>query len=492
MMLVAIGVLSLLLAFPTPPYPFVRDPGMVFAAVAAAVLLPVLVAVWVRRRTLAALDAQPHDPRKASAVFGWGNAQVNGALLILHGGLLALTAWLNLCQRIPVVGGWPMVAGALASTPFLASVLLVWIALYGADAGLRRAALEESLLRGRPTHPIWTLRGYLAFNLRHQVLFILVPMFLILAARDVTDRYDEAITRATQQVYLPDLLLGAAAGLVALVAPALLRYIWDTRPLPEGPLRDRLLWLCEKLRMRCGEILIWRSGGMIVNAAVMGVVAPLRYVLISDAMLERMDDSKIEAVFGHEAGHVKRHHILYFLLFAFITGCWIMIAQIHMHGAPSATRDRILLLLGALLAVQWGWLFFWVSRQFERQADLYGVRTLTLSGLPCPSACPAHAAPAAAPPGNTLCHSAAHLFGDTLHEVGVLNGIAPEAWSWRHGSLAGRSREVSRLAQDPAAAKRFERQVHWIKAGIVAVALVSGAWAAVEMRLWSLLAWLSG
>jgi len=48
----------------------------------------------------------------------------------------------------------------------------------------------------------------------------------------------------------------------------------------------------------------------------MGLFAPLRYVMLSDGLLESMEDEKIEAVFGHEVGHVKLRHMEFFLVFA--------------------------------------------------------------------------------------------------------------------------------------------------------------------------------
>jgi STE24 endopeptidase len=156
-------------------------------------------------------------------------------------------------------------------------------------------------------------------------------------------------------------------------------------------------------------------------------------VLITDGMLEQMDDAKIEAVFGHEAGHVKRHHILFFLLFAFISGCAVTIFSVQTFRL--SRRDYALFQwlatgFGLLLAIKWGFLFGWISRRFERQADLFGVRTLALSGLPCAQPCALHTAasnPGGTPLTGALCSTAAHVFADALHEVALLNGIRPSA-----------------------------------------------------------------
>ena len=493
MYLVVIGVLSLILAFSGPPFRWVMEPGWVVAAVAGATVLPAGVAALVGRRTLRLLDRNPADPSIGQYWFGRGMTLVQLVLAVLHGSALCTTNWLRLCRQTPLVGDWLVVPGFLAAVPFLLSVLLVWIATYPADRAIREIALEAYLFRGRPVRPVWPLPRYLLFNLRHQVLFILVPMLLILAARDLITRYQDRLRELSGQEVLPDLLLGLAAVVIAIIAPTILRRVWVTEALPAGPLRDRLLYLCGKLQMRCREILVWHSGGMIVNAAVMGVFAPLRYFLITDAMLEQMEDRRIEAVFGHEAGHVKRHHILFFLLFAFVSGCIVTSLGYRSEDMDRITYQIAVVIAATVLALKWGVLFGWISRCFERQADIYGVRTLAASGMPCRIECKLHRPEAAdnpgdeSGPGDPLCQTAAHVFGETLNEVAVLNGIPMEARSWRHGSISSRSRTVIKLAQDPQATARFERRVYRVKVAIFVAALLSGLWAAWDLELWTLL-----
>jgi len=491
--LVVIGILSLILAFSGPPYRWVTDPEWVVAAVCAATLLPAGVAALVARRALGLLDRHPGEPSVGQHALGRGMLIVQAVLGVAHGAVLCLSDWLGLCQRLPAVGHWPVAPGTLAAVPLVVSIMLVWVATYRADRAVRQIALETYLFRGRPVRPVWPLGRYLLFNLRHQVLFILVPMLLILAARDVITIYEEPLRELSGQAVLPDVLLGISAAGVAVIAPAILRRVWVTQPLPHGPLRDRLLHLCRQLRMRCREILVWHSGGMIVNAAVMGVWAPFRYFLITDAMLEQMEDRRIEAVFGHEAGHVKRHHILFFLLFAFVSGCLVTVLGYRSRGLDRMTYQWLIAAAGVGLGFKWGVLFGWVSRRFERQADIYGVRTLAATGMPCVMECPLHRPLSGGnpehgrPPGDPLCVTAAHVFGETLNEVALLNGIPPHARSWRHGSIAARSRSVVRLARDPLATAQFERTTYHVKAAILAAALLSGGWAAWELRLWTLL-----
>ncbi|MCG3126133.1 MAG: Protease HtpX [Phycisphaerae bacterium] len=512
MLLVVLFVSAVVLASPPTPAWSLRSPALILAVAGAAIALPLLTSALVTRRALYCFERYPADPGYGQGALSRGLTCTYFALAASQALLLLGTGWLDLCRRIPVVGTWVVLPDLIALAPFLATILLVWIITYPAERAVRQIALEMHLFRGKPIRPVWRLFEYLAFNLRHQVLFVMAPMLIILVARDMIDVFRVPLQRATRNVYAPDFLLGLATAVVAVVAPGFLRYIWITRRLPDSPLRARLEGLCRRLKLRCRDILVWHSGGMLVNAAVMGVLAPFRYVLITDGMLQQLDDRKIEAVFGHEAGHVKRHHILFFLLFALTSGCIVAVATARAPTLTTpASRQTLYLVVAAVLTVKWGYFFGLVSRSFERQADIFGVRTVALMEPPCALPCAVHGADPLARPstdpsaqlaggagpgaarvadreilgGGRLCSGAAELFGDTLNQVAVLNGIPPEAPSWRHGSIASRSRALQRLARSPVAATRFERRLLIGKLVILAAAVAFSAWAAYEMKLWA-------
>ncbi|MBN2446181.1 MAG: M48 family metalloprotease [Phycisphaerae bacterium] len=513
MLMVVIAVLSIALA--RPEFGWVTQPVAVLALVLAATLVPPLVTRSVSRRALRLLNLHPAEPGHGQYALGRGLGLVRWLLGGLHAGVLALTSWPELCERIPVVGEWFVLPTLLAIGPFLISIVLVWVFAYPAERAVRHVAMEVYLFRGKPVQPVWTMVEFLTYKLRHDVLIILIPMAIILAAHDLISWKARAIRQLADIQILPDLLLGAVAVAVATITPEIIRHVWHTRRLPESPLRDRLVELGRRLGVRCREILVWESGGALVNAAVMGFVAPLRYVLITDTMLEQMSDQKVEAVFGHEAGHAKQHHIIYFMLFALISGCVLMVFSVPPTGFTRTQYQLLSVVLGALLLVKWGVVFGWISRRFERQADVYGVRTLALSGLPCLQSCALHGETAAdatfdqlhmsasqasdsrgvasANPGLSptssaapLCRTAAHVYGATLHDVALLNGIPPESSSWRHGSIASRARQVQVYASDSAALLRFERQVALVKLCIAVAAVIATGWAIVELDLWKL------
>jgi STE24 endopeptidase len=182
-----------------------------------------------------------------------------------------------------------------------------------------------------------------------------------------------------------------------------------------------------------------------------------------------MDDEEIEAVFGHEAGHVHHWHLPFFGLFAlasmYVTGG---VLELLVRGRVIADSGILQLVGLAVLLGLWLFGFGWLSRRFERQADLFGVRSVTPDIRNCLSGCPIHGERQT----SGVCVTAANLFGRTLSKIAGLNGIPRSAPSWRHGSIESRCQLIEHFAQDAAAVSRFDRQLWRLKAGLFAAGLV--------------------
>jgi len=421
------------------------------------------------------------------------------------------------------------VGDLLVLAPFFASLLLSWSIFYGVEHQLRftvwgrsepeavvvggaeqslkgstasglgapagaaaetasgggRSSARQALAAARrqPHHEEQHLSAFLLGKLRLQVLIVAAPMTLIVFAKHFTDAWRDRLTDLTGLAWLADGLLGCFSALVLGFAPLLLRYIWVTEPLPDGELRDRFVRTCRRIGLSYREILLWHTHGMTINAAVMGFWGPLRYILVSDALLETMDEDEIAAVFGHEAGHIRHWHLQYFILFAMISmylagGAMHLLWLLGHHWPTGMLHDGQILELAALGVLLACWLFgfSWLSRQFERQADVHGVRSVAHELRWCVGWCPWHSASPASASG--LCVSAANLFGRTLSRIADLNGIPHDAGGWRHPSIEQRCRLIERLATDPAALRRFDRGIVVVKAALIVLAAIGTALAA--------------
>jgi len=396
--------------------------------------------------------------------------------------LFLCTPWLPLIRHGWRLGRWPLAAELVILAPFFASLTAAWLAIYPADRVIRRAAIDQRILDGAVPRPIWPRGVYLAYKFRHQIAIIAVPMLVVLFAKHYIDliRYD--LNRATRLPYAADLLVGAVVSIVLFVAPLFIRYIWATRRLEDGDLRRRLERQCRRVGLRYREILVWDSHGLVVNAAVMGFVAPIRFVMLSDGLIETMSPRQIEAVFGHEAGHVRHHHLQFFVVFSVLSMLVVggILELLNRYTAIGEGMLQLIALVATLLV--WGAGFGWVSRCFERQADIFGVRAITADIDQCSPECAIHAGSTSAQaplfsPG--LCLAAAHVFGGTLQRIAELNGIPREAPSWRHGSISSRCRLVHELADHPQQLTRFDRKVTQLKTTLItltAIGLAIAVW----------------
>lgn len=469
------------------------------------------VALFGRRRSLLRLDgtAEGHDRAIDTHVY------FQQCLLFLLAGLLVLTMvftpWTRLIREEWGLGAIPLLGDLLLLFPLFISLVIAWTVSFPVEIRFRSesfshdpvgdhsaqaaapqvaarvenpatAALRAAKRQAGPAST--SFASYLLDKMRHQVLILAVPMCIIVLAKHLLHGPLLKSLPLPVDPNMRELVLNTALGTVSVVvlilAPLMLRHIWATEPLPLGPLRDRFVRTCGRIGLRYREILLWHTHGTAVNAAVMGFVSPLRYILVSDALLETMDENEIEAVFGHEAGHVRHWHLPFFGVFAvvsmyaaggamhllFTIGRWM-----RESGAdPGFLQDPSVLQLVALgvLLAMWLFGFSWLSRKFERQADLFGVRCITPDVETCVDRCPVHGGGKA----KELCVTAANLFGRTLAKIADLNGIPREAPSWRHGSIASRCRLIERFVTDAGVLGRFDGSILHIKIGLIVIALV--------------------
>jgi STE24 endopeptidase len=355
----------------------------------------------------------------------------------------------------------------LLLAPLLAGLTLSWAVHYDVE----RAAHEAAPAEGAP----FPGRGaYVALQARHNLLLIVPPLALMFVQQAVLvlfPQLQEEQNHLLLALFGITLLIGVFLGI-----PWLLRLILGLKPLPEGPLRDQLLAAARRLNFRFTDVLVWDTRNTVANAMVTGPCPWLRYVVLTDRLVREMTPEEIEAVFGHEVGHIKHHHMLFYFGFLLaslvvVLGLWhagkALLGQgpvhafLHEHcgellGWLSAYEVLatlpLLLLLGAYLFVVFGFL----SRRCERQADIFGCRTVSVE-----------------------------VFVEALEKVARLNGISRErpGWlsSWQHSTIALRVEFLKRMNHDPDLEPRFQRAVGYVKWG-----MALGLGAAFGVLLWAL------
>jgi len=416
-------------------------------------------------------------------------------ILLVFTAQLTVGGWTNQVQADWGLSRFILADELLLLAPFLLMIVLFWHSYYPVNRYVREHIVAGQLAEGMAARPVWSRRQYISFNVRTGMLIILAPMLLIKGFLDL-------ITVIQQRWLGPDLWVDIASKLIGMMgvaaifilAPLLLRYIWLTRPLPAGPLRERLELFCRRMGLKTRDLLLWDTHSAVANAAVMGLFGRIRYVLLSDSVIENMPDDQIEAVFGHEAGHIKHHHIIYLVFFVLGAGSFVLllgelgawILERWLASYPFWQDYGPWLYSGwfLVLIVLWALAFGWVSRRFERQADLHGAMVVapnenSTSPVEESQISWAETSIANVPdtnpekPASGLTERGARIFGSALIRIALLNGISIEAHSWRHSSIGSRVNFLRTLTLSKRALKRFQRVVVIIKILIV-LSVVAG------------------
>lgn len=103
----------------------------------------------------------------------------------------------------------------------------------------------------------------------------------------------------------------ATAWLLVMVlsGPSIIRLAMRTRPMPEQQ-RAQLDELCRRHGVRVRDFRMLDTGPeRTATAAVAGFFARMRYVFVSDRLLEQFTAAELDAVVAHELGHAKQHHL---------------------------------------------------------------------------------------------------------------------------------------------------------------------------------------
>ncbi len=356
--------------------------------------------------------------------------------------------------------------------PFFLALFLSWERFYRVE----KTAYE---VRNYPDHFI-SKRAYLLAQVRGQWLFVVPPIALLLL--------NQIVLAVLPQSRDGNRLLAALAILTMasafLLLPLLLRIFLGLKPLPQGPLREQLESTAKRLGFRFSNILVWSTRHQIANALVTGFVPWMRYVILTDRLIDELTPEEIEAVFGHEVGHIRHRHLFFYL--AFFVASFILLGLIWENAAEwvrtarpleavqdwvaeNYDEDAIEEFLGTvsgflklmLMAAYTLFVFGYLSRRCERQADLYGANTVSTE-----------------------------VFINALEKVADINGIPREGsgnWlvSWQHPSIRQRIDFLRGMQDRPSAVARFHRSLLAIQLACYA-ALGGLLWLYNVDRIWQL------
>lgn len=427
--------------------------GIVLAGVALVAALAFALSGWIAGRLR-------RDFGEKSVLLGrfrtW--RRVHAAIwLAVAGGSLYGAGWVQVVRFNWRLDRAVLVDELLILAPLLVPLILSWAAYYEVDRVVRRGPTGDD---SPPLEP-FTRCQYVGLHLRHYLGILLLPVLGLLAVQDAAELFVPGIlqTRWALAVYVPPVVL------LLVLFPCLVRRVWRTWPLAPGALRGRLEAAARGAGFRASEILVWDTGGMVVNAAVAGFLPRFRCVFLTDALLAELADEEVEAVFGHEIGHVRHRHLLLRVLAMIAPLSVVLVAQEAFPEAVGRAEQWLAVggftwqaPAGVVALAAMGLYVFLVfgaySRLLEGQADLFGCAALARGGDA----------------------GAMETFTSTLEKIAAANGVSRRTPGWQHGSIARRVRLLDRVAEDPGYGRRFQRRVCLASGMLVAIVLSPVAW----------------
>ena len=337
---------------------------------------------------------------------------------------------------LPVFSKWPTFMALLFLALFISSLAIVWSCAYDAYRHFYASDISRASY-------VWS---QISFSIP-----VLLPWLVLSGITDLIDalpliRLQKLLaTTEGSVVYFLFFLV-----IVAVIGPTMIQKFWRCRPMENGINRERIESLCHRAELEYNNILYWPIfGGRMITAGVMGLVKYFRYILVTHALLRQLEPDEIDAVIAHEIGHIKRHHLVFYLIFfagfmiiTYATYDLIVYAVIYAEpmfefftrfGFNPVTMTSIFLSVSMvfIFLIYFRFLFGYFMRNFERQADGY-VYALFDTARPLIT---------------------------TLEKIAFTSGQPPDRPNWHHFSISERIGYLNSCEADRATVDRHDRKI---------------------------------
>jgi STE24 endopeptidase len=385
-----------------------------------------------------------------------------GAGMVLYA--ILFLGWLDVIRTH--LGDYVLFDELIAISPALLLIVGTWWSMEPLERRIREAMLWQTLHQpaGAPFHPPLSRWEAVWHHVRHGMLFVLCVLSLIWAWEELLFMHAPPTQPRWWEQWGFETARWSGVVVILLASPLLARIVWSTVRISDGELRDQVIAAVRRHDVRVRGPLLWRTHGTMLNAAILGLLYPFRYLLLTDALVERLARDEVEGVIAHEVAHVRHRHLLWLalaVLTSAILSGWAVGSALHLAGIddPSGTWSGLGTLALVVLLVGF------VSRRFEWQADAFAVRHLSA-------------------PHDVVTPQAADTMCRALRRVASFNGIPLTKFGFRHGSIRQRQRRLESLVGRPVDSLPIDTQVRVIKAVTLVLLVVAIVlWIALSLIL---------
>lgn len=276
--------------------------------------------------------------------------------------------------------------------------------------------------------------------IRPIVIFLIVTLLLLWGMREVGIRLGFA-----EHINAIDI---AGIVMILFMSPVIFSLILPARKMQDFELLDSVMLVAKKAGVRLSSVLVWNTNGRLMNAMAVGVLPSLKTIIVTDKLVTNLTRKEFLAVTMHEVGHHRYWHIP----FLWLTVISVLLCSDRLFGYM-ITIDTWYISLAKLpiMAI----VLVLVSRQFERQADVYAASYISYSQE-----------------STTITPDAAEMMSSALSTIAHTHNISLLRRDFLHGSIASRQSYLNGVIGSPIASLSVNRIVLCIKFLIIASVVV--------------------
>lgn len=378
------------------------------------------------------------NKKKTYNASHYSAAERKGAILAIA--IFSLDVYLLDCQYffglLPLAGKLPVITSFSCLLLFTFYLTLLW------DTAAHSYQTSFGQKENHSAFVLTNIKTNLPIILPWLLLSLLADLLQLASVPIVKDLLDSAWGEET--IFILFFIC------LAIVFPLLITRLWGCTTMPAGLARERIETFCRSQNVKYKDIMIWPLfEGQALTAGVMGLIKQFRYLLVTPALLSSLSPEEIEAVMAHEIGHVKKRHLqLYFILFLgfgtlsqlatyptlyMLTNSDLFYQAVHFANKTPSNALALVSTLPMLLLmiVYFRYIMGFFMRNFERQADLYALKTIG---------------------------TAAPLIR-VFEKISWLSGDIRDLPSWHHFGIGQRIRCLLRSEKRPTLIKRHDQKI---------------------------------